>query len=316
MIKGFKYLLFAFLLIAFYAISGCGVKSHNDQNVYSINSAPKTSVRITYPTDTVNLKDEITLNATATYLLKSDVKANATGYITKNNIRLADYVNRGQILFELQTKEARALGNTINELDSSFRFSGNTSVISPASGYVAMLNHQAGDYVQDGEILATITDADSFGFVMEVPYEYNQLVRNGCILIVHLPDGRNLKGYVAKIMPSVTPATQTQKILVKVKNDRNIPENLIATINLVKNSIIGICLPKAAVLTNDSQSEYWVMKLINDTVAVKTDIKKGIENNDFVQIISGNITLEDRIIISGNYGMKDTASVKIEKFKQ
>jgi multidrug resistance efflux pump len=100
------------------------------------------------------------------FLLKSNVKANTTGYILKMNIKLSDRVNCGQPLFILQTKEARALGNTVNSLDPSFRFSGRTAVLSPASGYVFMLNHLKGDYVQEGEILATVSDAGSFGFIM------------------------------------------------------------------------------------------------------------------------------------------------------
>lgn len=272
----------------------------------------KTIVSFDYPSDTVVIKDEIVLNATATYLLKSDVKANTTGYITSMHIKPADRVWRKQILFTLQTKEARAIGNTINELDSLFRFSGTTSVISPASGYVQMLNHQVGDYVQDGESLATIADESSFGFVMNVPYEYNQLVQIGNKVMVNLSDGRNIEGMIAKIMPAVNPESQTEQVLVQVKN-RDIPENLIVNIRLVKQTSWGLCVPKIAVLTNDSQSEFWVMKLINDTTAVKTDISIGIETNSWVQLLSGDITLKDRIVTSGNYGMNDTSYVKIKK---
>ena len=162
------------------------------------------------------------------------------------SIKPLDKVKRGQKLFVLQTKEARALGNTINQLDKSFRFSGVTSVISPSSGYVQMLNHQIGDYVQDGEILATIADDNSFGFVMNVPYEYNQLVQLGKILTVQLPDGRNLPGKVSKIMPTVSPTAQTEQVLVKI-SDKNIPENLIANIILVKSNATGLCVPKSAI---------------------------------------------------------------------
>ena len=212
----------------------------------------------------------------------------------------------------MQTKEAKALGNTINQLDKSFRFSGVTSVISPSSGYVQMLNHQIGDYVQDGEILATIADDNSFGFVMNVPYEYNQLVQLGKILSVQLPDGRNLLGKVSKIMPTVSPTSQTEQVLVKV-SDKNIPENLIANIVLVKSNATGLCVPKSAILTDDAQSEFWVMKVINNNTAVKTPITKGLENNQWVEIKSGNITLKDRIITNGNFGLADTAKVKIQK---
>jgi multidrug efflux pump subunit AcrA (membrane-fusion protein) len=274
---------------------------------------PKTSVQITYPNDTVKMNDEITLNAVATYLLKSDVKANTTGYIIRLNAKLADPVKRGQTIFELKTKEAQALGNTINKLDPTFQFSGTTSVVSPATGYVAMLNHQAGDYVQEGDVLASITDKSSFGFVLEVPYEYVQLLHSQKNLTVHLPDGRDLPGFVSKIMPSVDPAAQTQQVLVKLKTNENIPENLIASIPLVKNTATGIFVPKTAVLTDDTQSEFWVMRLVNDTTAVKTIVKKGIENADWVQLLSTNLSTKDRIVVSGNYGMNDTTFVSIQR---
>jgi len=292
-------------------LSSCHGKQSDMENTDTVQSSPRTSVLVAYPSDTVHFNDELSLNATASYLLKSDVKATITGYITKMNIKLADYVRRGQFLFELQTKEAHVLESTINKLDPSFRFSGKTSVVSPTSGYITMLNHQSGDYVQEGDVLATIADAASFGFLMEVPYEYNQFIYKGKEVIVDLPDGRSLIGNIARIMPSVNSTAQTQQVLVKVQHGENIPENLIATINLVKNSTTGICVPKKAVLTNDTQSNFWVMKLINDSVAVKTNIRKGLEINDWVQVLSGNISLNDRFVTIGNYGMSDTAFVNI-----
>lgn len=303
-------LLVSVCLLSF---SGCTGKQDKQQDSSETLLIAKTPVIVAYPSDTIPLTEEVTLNATASYLLKSDVKANATGYITDVHVKLADYIKKGQILFGIQTKEARALGNTINKLDPSFRFSGTTTVLSPSTGYVEMLNHQTGDYIQDGDILATITDASSFGFVMDVPYEYYQLITINNEVSVILPDGRELKGKVSKIMPSVDKVAQTQKVLVKVVNAGSIPENLIATIKLTKNKVYGLSVPKPAVLTNETQSSYWVMKLINDTTAIKTTITKGIETEQWVQVASGNLSVTDRIITSGNYGLNDTAYVQIQK---
>lgn len=299
------------ILIGFsFLLTECKGKTTENQS-QEATVKPKTSVEIAYPNDTVKMSDAITLNAVATYLLKSDVKANTTGYITKMNVKLADPVKRGQILFVLKTKEAQALGNTIDKLDPSFRFSGTISVGCSATGYVAALNHQVGDYVQEGDVLASVADKSSFGFVLQVPYEYVQLLHSQKNLMVHLPDGRNLPGFVSKIMPTVDPASQTQQVLVKLKTNENIPENLIASIPLIKSSASGIFVPKTAVLTDDTQSEFWVMRLINDTTAVKTVIQKGIENADWVQLLSTNLSTNDRIVVSGNYGMNDTTFVSI-----
>jgi multidrug efflux pump subunit AcrA (membrane-fusion protein) len=169
-------------------------------------------VVVAYPSDTIHLYNNVTLNATASYLLKSDAKANSTGYITSMNVRLGDRITRGSVL--LDCKEARALGNTINKLDKSFRFNGTTTVVSPATGYVVMLNHQIGDYVQDGEILATITDASS-SVIVDVPYEYLKLIKDKSDLFIKLPDGSSLPAKVAKVMPTVDAVSQTVKVLLK-----------------------------------------------------------------------------------------------------
>jgi len=304
--------IIALCIISFWVFSCTKTAENAPPAASEPDAKPKTLVTVAYPSDTAQLNSMITLNATATYLLKSDVKANSNGYITKMTIKLADRVGKGSVLFGLQTKEARALGNTINKLDPSFRFSGATTVISPATGYVAMLNHQIGDYVQDGEVLATITDAGSFGFVVDVPYEYLQIIKNKGSLPVTLPDNTVLQGKITKLMPSVDAVSQTVKVLLQV-SDHTIPENLIGTVRFSKTSAYGLSVPKMAVVSDEAQSSFWVMKLINDTTAVKTVIDKGAETDQYIQIKSGNLTIKDRVIVSGNFGLSDTATVKIQK---
>jgi hypothetical protein len=51
---------------------------------------------------------------------------------------------------------------------------------------------------------------------------------------------------------------------------------------------------------------------LNDSVAVKTDIKRGIESNGNIQIISPPLGDSDRVVLTGNYGLSDTAKVKVE----
>lgn len=299
------------IIIAGITFLGCKSSNDNVTDAPAEEIKPQTVVSVAYPSDTSQLNNTITLNATATYLLKSDVKANSNGYITLMSIKLADHVSKGKVLFGLQTKEARALGNTINKLDTSFRFNGATTVISPATGYVTMLNHQAGDYVQDGEVLATITDASSFGFVMDVPFEYLQIIKNKKVLPVTLPGEKVLEGKIAKIMPAADAVSQTVRVLLHVP-DNTIPENLIGTVALSKTTAYGLSVPKMAVVSDETQTSFWVMKLIDDSTAVKTAITKGVETDKYIQVKSGDVTTKDRVIVSGNFGLGDTAIVKIQ----
>src|SRR5579884_2833754 len=68
------------------------------------------------------LIDYTELNATTTFLQDNMVKSNINGYIQSVDTKLGQYTTTGTSLFTLKTKEARALGNTINKLDPAFHF--------------------------------------------------------------------------------------------------------------------------------------------------------------------------------------------------
>ena len=258
------------------------------------------------------LTDYIELNATSTFLQKSYVKAISTGYLQSLNTQIGRYVHAGDPLFTVKTKEAQSIGNTINQLDSSFKFSGVTTIKANSSGYITQLNHQGGDYVQDGEQVAVISNMNSFVFLLELPYELRPYVLNKTTVDLLLPDGEKLTGTIASTMPQMDAASQTQSIVIQVNAGHAIPENLIAKVRVIKSQKSNaFSLPKTAVLTNETQSEFWVMKLLDTATAVKVPVQKGLETNDRVEILSPSFAGTDKILISGNYGLGDTAKVKV-----
>ena len=272
---------------------------------------PGTPVTVT-TVSTNALSAYVDLNATATFLQKHYVKANVNGYIQTVNAIPGKYVHAGETLFTLKTKEAMSVGNTINKLDTSFRFSGVNNIKADGNGYIAQLNHQAGDYVQDGEQLAAISDENSFAFILNLPYELRAYVKTGSEIPLTLPDGTVLKGRVDALMPTVDPTSQTQNIVIKVNGGHEIPENLIAKARIVKdNRTNAPSLPKSAILTNDVQSDFWVMKMIDSVTAVKVPIKKGIETDDRVEVLEPKFLPSDKILVTGNYGLGDTARVTV-----
>jgi multidrug efflux pump subunit AcrA (membrane-fusion protein) len=271
----------------------------------------QTPVTITSVNDS-SMVDYIDLNATSSFLQKSYVKANANGYIQKVNAELGHFVNNGTVLFTIKTKEAQSIGNSINILDTTFKFSGENKIKANQHGYLTQLNHQAGDYVQDGDQLAIISDRSSFVFLLQLPYELRAYVHNGQSVQLTLPDGTKMAALATSSMPSVDTVAQTQSIVLKVNSDKPIPENLVAKARIVKSAKSNTSsLPKSAILSNETQTEFWVMKLINPTTAVKTLVKKGIEAGDRVEILSPKFTAQDKIVVTGNYGLADTAKVKI-----
>ncbi len=275
--------------------------------------APGTPVTVT-TVSTGTLQDYIELNATSTFLLKSYVKSNVNGYLQEVNTHLGEYVKRGQRLFTLKTKESETLGNSLARLDSTLRFAGAVEIAAPANGYVTQLNYQTGDYVQDGEQIALISDAGSAVFLLEMPYELRPYLAGKTSVNLTLPDGTVLPGRITAAMPSVDPVSQTQSIVIRPGSSRPMPENLIATVRIVKNTRPNACsLPKPALLTDETQSTFWVMKMLDDSTAVKVPVRKGIETADRVEILSPRFAAGERILLTGNYGLPDTAKVFIVK---
>ena len=295
------------LLFALFIIYSCTKKVAEETQIDAAIPVTLTSI------DTIGMNSYVDLNATATFLVKNNIKANATGYLKSVYVQNNDYVAKGKTLFTLQTKEAKVLGNTINKIDPSLNFGSPIKINAEANGYITNINAQSGDYVQDGDQLAVINDVNSFGIVLSLPYELKEFVKPNQELTAFLPDGTTLKTTVKKFMPTVDMASQTQSVILKSdKND--IPENLIVKVRIYKKSKAkSISLPKSAVLSDETETEFWIMKMINNNTAVKISIKKGITTDDRIEILSPVLNKKDQILLTGNYGVSDTIKVKVIK---
>jgi hypothetical protein len=293
-----------------FVFSGC---NHSAPAETVDEPSPITPVQVTNVRDSA-FSEYVELSAISAYLEKSFVKANINGYVESARAVMGKQVGSHQLLFSLITKEAKSIGNSVNKLDAGFKFSGISNIRADQSGTIIQVNHQKGDYVQDGEALATISNRNSLVFLLDLPYEYNQLINQNRSLVILLPDGTKMTGTVSGTMPAVDSSAQTQRYILKVGAGKDIPEGLIAKVRLRKvNHAQAQILPKSAVLANETEDEFWVMKLINDSTAVRIKVKKGIENQNTIEVLDPKFSKTDRIITAGNYGIADTAKVKIQR---
>jgi len=256
----------------------------------------------------------VELNATSAFQQKSYLKSNVNGYLLSNATHLGDYVSRGQVLFTVKTKESQSIGDAVSKLDTTLKFTGTNTIVANETGYITQLDHQSGDYVQDGEQLAVISNMGSFVFLLDLPYELRPFVQGKRSVELILPDGEKLIGSIGAFMPMVDASSQTQGMVIQVSPPHPIPENLIARVRIIKREKgDALSLPKAAILTDETQSEFWVMKMVDSTTAAKVPVKKGMETGGRVEILSPRFSPTDLILISGNYGLPDTASVVMQK---
>jgi len=253
----------------------------------------------------------IELNATSTFLQQGFVKASANGYVQSVNAQVGKMVSSQQRVFVLKTKEAQSIGNAINALDSTFKFFGIINIKAGTTGYISEINHEPGDYVQEGEQLAIINDVNSFVFILNLPYELRQYVINKDFVELLLPDGKKMMARISSAMPIVDSASQTQNIILKV-NEKNLPINLIGKVRVIKTEKTNaVSLPKQSVWSDATQTSFWVMNRLDDSTAAKVPVTKGLEINDRIEIVSPTFLSSDKFLLTGNYGLADTARIRI-----
>ncbi len=269
-----------------------------------------TPVKISNPVRT-NLTESITLNANTVFMNKEIVRSTFQGFINKVYKNIGDKVSVGDSLFSIRTKESSANDTlTIKIGDKIFR--GNILIRARANGIFTYLNYNTGDFVSDGEELATISNPSSLRINLNVPYQYASEINIHSVCTVLFPDGKSVNAGIEKVLPSVDPASQTQNYILKPFVPVSLPENLNLSVRIPVSSVKDVfALPKSSILSNETLDQFWIMQLINDTTAVRVDIIKGIENDSLVQIVNPELKLIDKIISDGAFGLPDTAKVTI-----
>ncbi|TSA35565.1 MAG: hypothetical protein D4R64_09325 [Porphyromonadaceae bacterium] len=294
------------VIIGIIVVTGCKQAAVNSEKIARSRipvtvSAIRIGQMITY----------IELSATSAFLFKADIKAPCTGYVDNMLINQGDAVEKNQLLFTIKTKEASAIqDDSLNNL----KFSGIVNVKAANTGLIASIGHPKGDYVAEGDQLCQIIVPESLVFILDVPFELSGSLRLSTPCEIALPDNQVIKGIIKSRFPSMASSSQTERFIVRLAEPKNLPENLVGKIRIVKESVKDAAsLPKSCILTNETMQSFWVMKLINDSIAVKVIITTGISEEEYVQITRPVFKASDLFLTSGNYGLGDTVSVKVLK---
>jgi hypothetical protein len=251
------------------------------------------------------------LNATSAFLFKAAIKSPVTGFIDKIQINQGDVVEKNQLLFKIRTKEASAL---LRDTLNSMKFTGVVDVKAATSGIISSIEHSVGDYVAESDQLCQIAIQGSYAFILDVPFELSGSIKLNTSCEITLPDSQIIKGIIRSRLPSMVNNSQTERFIVRLTGQKNLPENLTGKLSIIKESVKDAAsLPKSSLLSNETMQNFWVMKLINDSMAVKVPVTPGITSSEYVQITQPEFKPTDLILTSGNYGLGDTAYVKVMK---
>jgi hypothetical protein len=293
------------LTLSIFILSSCTKKQEEETETplkgVEVSAASPTREKMTEYAD---------LNANTFFLYQEIIRGTFSGFISKTFKNLGDNVKKGDLLFTIRTKESSAMDST----NPGNQFNGLVNIYVHSDGVLTELNYHAGDYITETDRLALIVNQSSLRIMLNVPFRYSDKILMSALYSIKLPDHKEMFVRVEKKIPSIDPVNQTQSFILKPVTEVKLPANLNLIVQIPLQSIAGaIALPKAAIVTNETQSEFWVMKILNDSTAVKLNITKGIVNDSLIQIKEPVISESDRFITEGVYGLPDTVNISIKK---
>ncbi len=300
------YIYYILVLTFSLNILSCGNNSEDKGNSEKIELP---SVKICNPTQE-SISEYFEVNGQSKFLKKEIIRSKITGFITKIYANINDNIDKNKTLFAVQSKEAEA----INQILDSSVSEKSILIKSKVSGIITSINFENGSFVQEGDILAEISEPQTLVFVINIPFEISNSIKINMPCTVIFPDNSERKAFISGKLPTIDNLSQTQSFFVTLSEFEQIPENLNVLVKFTKtthqNSLV---LPTEAILTNEAQDKFWVTKIINDTLVVNIDIQKGIRNKDKIEILSPKFSLTDKIAVKGAYGLPDSTIVKIIK---
>jgi Barrel-sandwich domain of CusB or HlyD membrane-fusion len=286
-------------------------KSKEETSSVSDPDMIRSEVSIEHP-QIQSLVEYLQLNGVTQFQKKDNIRTNNTGYIISLPHKIGDWINTGVIFCTLKTKEQDALKN-ISVIDSTLlKFQKPIQVPANGTGIITSINVLQGDYVAEGDILATVSEPASLIVIVNVPYENHQYARVGTRCELILPDGKILPANINGIIPTVDAVSQSQSYFIKLGN-LSLPENLNITVRLPhKQSGKALCVTNNAVQADELQEEFWLMKLVHDSIAIKIPVRLGLRNEVFTEVMSPMISIKDAIINEGAYELADSSIVIVK----
>ncbi len=234
----------------------------------------------------------IKLKANSISERRVEVRAKTTGEVVQIGARQGDFVEQDALLCSLGVVELNR-----------------TEVKAPFSGYIESIV-KPGNFLDRGQICATIIDLDPIKFVAEVPEIQVSKVNIGQEAIIELITNQRVNGNLTFVSKSASPKTKTFKIESEIVNSSgSIKDGITATMTIRTDSVLAHRI-SPSILVLDDLGRIGV-KVVNSNnvvefseVQIIEDLEEGLWISglpDSVQIIvQGQGFVEDGQIITDN----------------
>ncbi|GLU45172.1 hypothetical protein Musp01_27960 [Muricauda sp. NBRC 101325] len=253
-----------------------------------------------------------TFNGVTVYQKKENIRAHVTGYISWLPYELGSSIRAGQTFAHLRTKEQDALREAVL-IDSTLeKFSQPLGIQSNGTGIITALNVQKNDYVAEGDLLATIAEPSSLVVQVNVPFVYENNLGVGTPCEIILGNDRTIVTQISGSLPIIDPIPQSHIFLIALPKEQ-LPESLNVQVRIMDRGHKGVkVLPVQAVQSNELMTDFWVMKVVQDTLAVKQRITLGLQTDAWTEVASDSLQVNDKVVTEGAYQMQDSTLISVQ----
>lgn len=202
----------------------------------------------------------------------------------------------------------------INQLKKFRKVKQNVTFYAPESGVIDNLNIREGFFVKPGKTLMSVGKLDPVWVEAEVFESQSSLVKKGLPVSMTLDyaPGKQWKGRVDYIYPSLNPRTRTLKVRLRFANkDEQLKPNMFAQVIIypvdTKKSIL---VPKEAVIRTGSKER--VVLALGKGHFKSIEVKVGHYDDDSAEILAG-LDAGEKVVTSAQF-LLDSESSKSSDF--
>ena len=288
MTKNIRISLYIFIPILLWMISGLFVKDAVK------NEVPKNDLFTvgTLLSEAVSYKPTIKLKATSRSEARVDVRAKTSGEVVKIGSTQGNFVEKDSILCSLGVVELNR-----------------TEVKAPFSGFIEQIV-KPGNFLERGQVCATIIQLNPIIFVAEVP-EFNiNKVETGQDVDIRLVTGEFINGKLTFVSKSASPSTRTFKVESQIENKNGLVRDGITAEMTIKTKLVMAHKISPSILLLNDEGKIGIRSVENDIV--KFHNITILEDSESGLWITG-IPKELELIVQGQGFVEDGQKVLINK---
>lgn len=290
---------------------------------------------------------EMVYTSSVQAFVKNNIAPQMAGRITKINVEIGDFVQKGQVLAEIdkaQLLQAQLqLQNTeveLQRLKSLYEAGGlsqsdydaiemqynvlktqvdnlieNTTLKSPVNGVITARNYDVGDMYSMSMPIFTVEQIVPVKLLIGISEsDYSKVkVGDSVSVVADALPSKTFKGRINRIYPTVDPMTRTFTVEVKIDNaGKELRPGMFARATVVFGSNNSVVIPDMAVVKQQGSGERFVYVLNEDGTVNYQKVVLGRRLGAEFEVLEG---IEDgaKVVTGGQLRLKDGIKVNVNE---